>query len=314
MQRRVFTAAAAAATFVAPAVVRGQTPTSVRFGTVANESYGLCIFAREQGFFAKNGLDVDLQYIAGASGGISAALVAGAIEAGCVSMGPVSNAHLRGIPIRLIAAGGIIMTDAPTTVLCVAKNSPVTTARDLNGKTVSTPSLRDVLHVAQVKWIDDNGGDSKTVKIIELTGPGVPVALTSGRLDAAPIGEPILTNTKDDLRQLGNIYDVFGARTMISMHVAMADWLNNNADTARRIALSLRQAAQWANANRPSTVPILARVTKIPPETIVKMRHVVYSDTLDMGLIQPQIDALAAYKFIDHRYNVADIIWAGSRG
>lgn len=312
MKRSTFAALAAAAS-AAPTIVRGQSLTAVRFGTVANESYGLSIFAKEQGFFTKNGLDVDIQFLAGASGGITAALVAGAIDAGCVSMGPTSNAHLRGIPIRLIAAGGIITGEAPTTVLCVAKNSPIIAARDLSGKTMSTAVLRDVLHVAQVKWIDDNGGDSKSVKVVELTGPDVPVALVAGRIDAAPIGEPILTNTKDELRPIGNIYDVFGRRTMISMHIAMGDWLDKNADTARRIVLSLRQAAQWANANRPLTVPILARVTKIPLETLNKMRHVIYSDTLDVALIQPQIDALATYKFIDHRYSAGEIIWAGGR-
>lgn len=313
MKRATF-AAIAAATSVAPAIVRAQRPPTVRFGTAPIESYALAIYAKDQGFFAKNGVDVDLQYIPGASGGITAALVGGALDVGCISMGPTSNAHLRGIPLRLIAAGGIITSDAPTTELCVAKGSPVTAARDLNGKTVGTVVLRDVIHVAEAKWIDDNGGDSKTVKFIEMPMPDAPPALIAGRIDAFPIGEPLLSGSRNELRSLGAIYDSLGRRVMISMHIALADWLDKNADTARRVVLAMRQAAQWANANRAITATIIARETKIPLDTVTKMRHVTFGETLDVATIQPQIDALAAYKFIERRYNVADIIWSGARG
>lgn len=307
MNRRAFALAAGA--YAVPARAHGQSPAVVRLGTIANESYGLSIYADDQGFFTRNGLDVRLTYLSGASGGITAALVAGAIDVGCISMGPTSNAYLRGIPLRLIAAGGIITSEAPTTVMCVPNASPIRSARDLNGKTVATAVLRDVMHVAEAQWIDANGGSSKSVQWLEMTGPGVPAALIAGRMDASPIGEPILTETRNELRPIGDFYDVLGKRVMISMHIAAADWLERNADTARRVVLSLRQAARWANTNRGAAATILARVTKIPLETVVGMRHVVYGETLDPAIIQPQIDALAAYKFIDRRYDVANLVW-----
>lgn len=312
MNRAAFATIAAAAC-ATPTIVRSQNLPTVRFGTIQTESYALSIYAKDQGFFAKNGVNVELQYVPGASGGITAALVGGALDIGCISMGPTSNAHLRGIPLRLIAPGGIITAESPTTVMCVAKNSPITTARDLNGKVVGTVVLRDVIHVAEAKWIDDNGGDSKTVKFIEMSMSDAAPALVAGRIDAFPVGEPLLSNAKDELRQIGDIYTVLGKRVMISMHIAMAEWLEKNADTARRIVVAMRQAAQWANANRPMTVAIIAREMKIPLETVTKMRHVIFGETLDVTMIQPQIDALAAYKFIDHRYNVSDIIWPGAR-
>jgi NitT/TauT family transport system substrate-binding protein len=312
MKRATFASIAAAAC-AAPTIVRGQTLPTVRVGTFPSESYGLAIYAKEQGFFLRNGINADVQYIATASGGITAALVGGALEVGCISMGPTSNAHLRGIPIRLIAPGGIILSEQATTALVVAKNGPINSAKDLNGKTVATVVLRDVIHVAQAKWIDMNGGDSKTVKFVELNMPESPGALTSGRIDAVALAEPILTNTKDDFKQLGHIYDAISKRLMISMHIAMADWLDKNADTARRVVVAMRQAAQWANANKPAANAIVARETKIPLEVVNKMNHVVYGETLDLATIQPQIDALFEYKFIERKYNVADIIWSGAR-
>lgn len=310
MNRRSFAALAAGAC-AAPAAVRAQNLPLVRLGTIANESYGLSIYAKDQGFFERNGVDVELQYVGGASPGITAALVGGALEVGCISMGAASNAYLHGFPLRVIAAGGIITHEAPTTLLCVPNNSPIRSARDLNGKTVSTAGLRDVQQVAEAKWIDVNGGDSRTVKWLEMSGPDVPVALMAGRIDASPIGEPILTNTADELRSIGDFYDVFGPRIMISMHIAADGWLEKNAETARRVVLALRQAAQWANANHAATATILARVTKIPIETITKMHHVVFGEALEVAIIQPQIDALAEYAYIDRHYEVSELLWRG---
>jgi NitT/TauT family transport system substrate-binding protein len=310
MKRSTFVATAVAVA-AAPAVVGGQTLIPVRLGTNPVESYALAYYAREQGYFARNGLDVQILNLPGASGGITAALVGGAVDVGCISMGPTSNAHLRGIPIKLLAAGGIITSEAPTTSMVVAKNSPVNSARDLNGKTVGVVVLKDVIHVAEAKWIDMNGGDSKTVKFIEMPMPDGPPSLVAGRIDGYALGEPFLTNTAEELRPIGNIYDSLGKRVMISMHIAMADWLTKNGDAARKVRLSLRQGAQWANANRAAANAIVARETKIPIETLGKMKHVIYGETLDLSMIQPQIDALAEYKYIDHRYNVSDIIWPG---
>jgi NitT/TauT family transport system substrate-binding protein len=309
MKRSLFVAAAAAAP-LAPAVVRAQTLVKVRFGTAPTESYAVGIYAHDQGFFQRNGIDAQMVNVPGASGGITAALVGGALDVGCISMGPTSNAHLRGIPIRLFAPGGIVVSESPTTALVVAKNSPIRSARDLNGKTIGTVVLRDVITVAEVKWMDLNGGDSKTVKLVELPMTDGGAAIESGRVDAYALGEPFLTNAGDQVRSIGAIYDAFGKRTMISMHIAMTEWLEKNADTARRVRTALRQAAEWANANRAPANQILSTWTKIPMETLGKMHHVVFGETLDLSAIQPQIDALAEYKYIERRYNVSDIIWS----
>jgi NitT/TauT family transport system substrate-binding protein len=313
MRRTTFVTLAAAATAAAPRIAFAQAAATVRIGTFPAESYGLAIIAREQGFFERNGIDAQISYIGTASGGITPAVVGGALEVGCISMGPTSNAHLRGIPVRLIAPGGIITSEAPTTELVVLKSSPVTSAKDLNGKTLGTSTLSDVIAVAQLKFIDVGGGNSKSVKFVELPPTEAVAAMQAGRIDSYPMSEPFLTNTRDQMRSLGALYDCISRRTMISMHIAMEDWLQKNTAVARRFVLAMRQAAQWANApaNRSAEGTIIANASKIPLEVVAKMHHVVYGETLDVPAIQPQVDTLAEYKVIERRYNVADIIWRG---
>jgi NitT/TauT family transport system substrate-binding protein len=310
MKRATF-AASAAAIVSAPAVVLGQGTATVRVGTSPVESYALAYYAKEQGFFARNGIDAQVAPIPGASGGTTAALIGGAIDVGCVSIGPVSNAHLRGIPIKIVAPGGIYTSAAPTTALVVTKASPLGTARDFDGKTIGTSVLRDLMHVATLKWIDDNGGDSKSVKIVEMPPQDGGVALVSGRIDGYPLVEPLLSNEikNDRVRIVGDIYDAITKRLMISMHVAMSEWLDKNPAVARRFVLAMRQAAQWANANPGPAAAILEQISKIPAASIAQMKHVVHGESLEIATIQPQIDALAHYQFISRRYPVTEIIW-----
>ena len=309
MRRNRFIALGSAVT-AAPTIVRAQTGIPVRIGTAPVESYALAFFAREQGYFARNGIDADVTVVPGASGGAAAAVAAGAIDVACVSIGPLANANLRGIPLQIMAPGAIVLASAPTTALCFAKTSPIVSARDLNGKTVGTVVLKDLMHVATLKWIDTNGGDSKTVKILELPVADAGPAIISGRIDAYPIPEPLLSSAEQNgLRVGGGIYEAIGKRMMISMHVAKSDWLDKNRDAGRRVALSLQQAAQWANNNPAGVALILEKVAKLPRATSARMKHVVYGDKIEVAAIQPQIDALSDYHFIAKRFDVADIVW-----
>lgn len=310
MKRSAFVVSATAAAALSRRA-SAQNLLPVRIGTIATESYALAIYAKEQGFFAENGLDAQITYMASASGGITAALVGGALDVGCASLGPTSNGHLRGIQIQLIAPGAIISSESPATLLVVAKGSPVMTCRDLDGKTVGTSSLRDVINVAEAKFIDQHGGHSSTISFVELTPSAAPAALLAGRIDAYALSEPTLTYTHDELRPLGAIYDAIGRRVMISVHIAMKEWLDANAQTARLVVRSLRQAAQWANANRPAADGIIAREAKIPSDVVTRMNHVTFGEVLEPPLIQAQIDALAEYKFIERRFQAAEIIWPG---
>jgi NitT/TauT family transport system substrate-binding protein len=314
MNRAAFAGIAAAA-LVAPRAARAQDLAKVRIASGLSDSYFLAYYALEQGFFTKNGLDVEIIQVPGSSAGSTAALAGGAIDIGCTSIGAVANAYLHGIPLRLIAAGGIYTSAAPTTALLVRKESSYLLARDLSGKTIGEAVLKDIQHVSTLKWLDQNGGDSKSINIVELPMSAGSGALANSRIDAYPQIEPYLSDALDsgNFRSIGPIYDAIGSRVMLSVHVARLDWLEKNPALARRFILSLRQAAEWANANRVDANAILQRVTKLPDTAIKRMHHVVQGTTLDVATTQPVIDAFAQYKFIDHRFPIGDFIWTPPR-
>jgi NitT/TauT family transport system substrate-binding protein len=310
MKRTTFTMLAGAFAGAAslPRAARAQNLTTIRFGTAAVESYALALYAAERGSFRNAGLDVQITTMTG-GGAVMAAVAGGALDLACANLGAQANAHIRGIPIAMIAPGGLYTSASPTTVLAVAKNSPLHDGKALNGKTVAVSTLKDLQQASVMKWTDANGGDSSTLRFLEMAVPEMAPALVAGRIDAATLLEPSLTYAKNDVRVLGKCYDAIAKTLMITSHFGTSDWLAKNAAPAHTFTTVLRQTATWANANPSEAAAILARITKIPPEIVAQMHRVSFAESLDVATMQPVIDATAQYKFLPRSFPVTEMFW-----
>jgi NitT/TauT family transport system substrate-binding protein len=284
--------------------------TTIRFGTAPVESYALAIYAADRGFFRANGLDVQITTLNG-GGAVMSAIAGGALVLACANLGAQANAHVRGLPFSMIAPGGMYSTTAPTTVLAVSKTSPIATAKDLNGKTVGLSTLRDLQQASVMKWMDANGGDSSTLRFLEIPVPEMAPAIAAGRIDAATILEPSYTNAKSAIRVLGKCYDAIATRLMICSHFGSNDWLAKNTGAARAFVRAMRQAADWTNAHPRESATILANLTKIPVDVVDRMNRVSFGQVLDVSTMQPVIDATAEYKFLPKTFPVAEMLWTG---
>jgi NitT/TauT family transport system substrate-binding protein len=313
MKRAAFTALLAGAAAAAPRIAAAQSaPTVIRLGTAPVESYALVFYGVERGFFKAANLDVQVQAFSG-GGGVMAAAGGGALDMGCANVGAQANAHVKGLPFSMIAAGGLYSTKSPTTVLAIAKNSPFKTGKDLNGKTIGVSTLKDLQQVSVMKWVDANGGDSSTLKFLEIPVPEMAPALNAGRIDGSCLLEPSLTFAKNDVRIFGKCYDAIAKTLMITTHFANNEWLEKNPAAAHAFIGAMKQSAQWANKNQAAAGSILEKISKIPAATVGEMNRVVYAETLDIATIQPVIDATAQYKFLPKTFPVSDMFWSQAK-
>ena len=312
MKRAAFTALLAAAA-TAPRVASAQaSPTVIRLGTSPVESYALAYYGVERGFFKNAGLDVQIQSFTG-GGGVMTAFAGGALDMGCANVGAQANANIRGLPFSMIAGGGLYSTNSPTTVLAVAKNAPFKTGKDLDGKTIGVSTLKDLQQASVMKWVDANGGDSSTLKFLEIPVPEMAPAIVAGRIDGSCLLEPSLTFAKNDVRILGKCYDAITKTLMITTHFASNEFLQKNPAAAKAFIGALKQTAEWANKNHPAAGAILAKISKLDPATIAEMNRVVYAESLDVATIQPVIDATAQYKFLPKTFPVAEMFWSQAK-
>jgi NitT/TauT family transport system substrate-binding protein len=297
-----------ASVLAAPA---GAQTTTLHIGTTPTDTGAQVYYAMDLGLFKKAGFDVDVSSL-NAGTAIATAVNAGSFDIGQSAVSSIAVAHEKGIPFVIIAAGGAYSSKVPTSELIVAKNSPITKASDLIGKTVAVNALKSITSIAVEAWLDANGVKPDSVKFLELPFTETSVALTSGRIDAAFISEPSLGQAlQNGARIIGHPYDAISHDFLISVWYTTADYAKAHPDIVKKFAAIMAEAGNWANAHQAESAAILQKYTKI--EDAGKMRRIAYVDRLVPAQVQPLIDASAKYGIIEKSFPATELFAPGLR-
>jgi NitT/TauT family transport system substrate-binding protein len=305
-------AASAGALSLFPArPLRAQTTaaTHVAIGLPPSDDGTPLLYALHSGMLAKAGIDAELSP-AQSGAAVSAAVAGGALQIGISSLVPLIGAHARGLSFQLVCPAAVYNNKAPYAAMIVKKDGPIRSARDLNGKTISSPALHDLIGTSNAAWIDQNGGDSSTVKAIELPGSVVLQAIVDGRIDAGTLLEPQLSDAlqSGQVRILGYTFDAYGKAFPISGWFATAEYIAANRDLIVRFARVLREANAYCNGHHSETAPLLAAFAKVELARVLQSTRVSYGDVLDLKQIQGVIDVSAKYKVIATPFPASELV------
>jgi len=270
------------------------------------------IYAFNSGVPATLGITPDVQMMANGAA-VMSAVVGGTLEVGTSNTMTVLQAREKGIPVVVIAPGAVYSSKAPTSVLMVAKNSPFKTAKDLNGKTIAVDGLSNVTQFSVIGWVDQNGGDAKSLHFIEMPFATMPAALESGRVDAALVAEPNITIGKDRARVFGRAYDSIAPEFQLAVWFTTEAWATKNPDLARRLQQMVLKTGAWANANQAATAAIVAKTGGLDPAVIATMTRAHWAEKVDLGLITPVIAAALKYGAITTSVSARDLFPAALR-
>jgi NitT/TauT family transport system substrate-binding protein len=309
MRRRTFAGGAAglvAASLARP--LRAQPAAlPVRVAEVGIDLYAEAYYAQDQGFFKNAGLNAE---IATFSNGAAAqtAVAAGAADVGVSNPVAIAAAVTHGVPFTVIAGAGLYSTKAPSTALCVAKSSPLKTAKDLEGKVVALSALHDQAQIGIQAWLEKNGADPQKVSFVEVPFPTMGVALEQGRIDVAMIPEPSLTVAiNGPARLFAKPFDAIAPQFYIGTWVAESGWAKKNPETVKRFASAIYATARWANAHHDESAVILAKYSKLEPATIRAMTRAVFPESLSAAMIQPPLDAAAKYGLLTRAVSAGEL-------
>jgi NitT/TauT family transport system substrate-binding protein len=312
VKRSAAISALGAAVLAARAKVQAQSLVTLKAAGVPEESATPVLWATQSGLFRSNGLAVELD--PERSGTVIAAGVAGgAYQIGKSSIIPLITAFAKGIPFVLVAPGGLYRASKPHIAMIVAANSPIRTAADMNGKTLGVSALDDLYTLGIRWWMDKNGGDSSTLKIVELPLPAVTDAIASGRIDAGGSATPALQAALDSgkVRVLSHMFDAIASEFMYTGWFSSKNYVASNLRPVRDFSRTERQAAAYVNEHPAQTVDVLSKFTAISPDVISKMTRAQMGTTLDPKLIQPVVDVCVRYKVIPAPIDAAQMIASG---
>lgn len=295
--RRAVAAFAVAGVVAGPALpLRAQAPAVVHVTTVGIDAGAEVYYAKDLGYFSKAGLDVEIT--PSPNGGAAAAAVAGnGVDIGYADMVSIASGYGKSVPFTVIAPAAIHEPSAPVNLLVVANDSPIHTAKDLDGKVIAGSGLGTISGFVPREWLERNGADLSTVKFVELPFPLMLSALEAGRIDAAMIAEPFYTAAKGKVRILASPYDVVANAKpfLISAYFTTDAFATAHPDVVAEFAAAIRQAAVWANKNHAASADILLKYVKLDPSLAASMTRAYYGEQLTPQLLQPIINIAAKY-------------------
>lgn len=286
---------------------RAQTP-KLRMAAIAAETGGEPLYLLDGGFFSKFGIDVEMNLFT-SGGQITNALAGGALDVGIADPIQVGNAFNRGLPFGYFAGGVEYSTDAATTQLCVAKNGPIKSAKDLDGQTIGVYGLGSMPEFSAKEWLRSNGVDVARLKFVEIPPAALDAAIGRGTVAAGMVGEPWLSFTGDtELVALGKAFDACAKRFYVNGWFANRDWLAKNPGTVRSLVSSIYAGARWANTHHAETAQILAKYGKVDVARIQRMIRAAFDTALDPKKLQPPLDIAWKYHGIERPLTAAQLI------
>jgi NitT/TauT family transport system substrate-binding protein len=266
-------------------------------------------YARDEGFFTRAGLDVDLLPQPNVAAGVQAVL-AGAADVAQADIIMLANAAIHGLPLTMIAGAAIYRARPnPPIGILVSNDSPYRTARDLQGKSMGVVSLSSLSAIAGREWIRVHGGDPSTVRLVEMPFSQMPAALQRGLIDVAVEVDPYIHGDAGAaLRNLGDVYATI-APFYLAVWVAQKPWVAQNDAAVRRFIETIYTTARWANTHQSDTAPLFAKYGNYDPDVVRNTTRTVYATSLEPNLLDSVLAAAYRYKAIAEPVKSADLMY-----
>jgi len=223
--------------------------------------YGPLWISSRMGFFAIQGLDVDVVVIRASDVGIQA-LAGGSLEiAGSASDAPIAAIE-KGLDLVII--GGII--NGLTQSIMAAKKFK--TYNDLRGATFGaisltsgvTFALRQVLKVKGLEYPRD-------YKLLVIGGtPQTYAALSAGSIDAAALSLPVNYAAEEQgFNEIGRFVDVIPNYQLAALSTKRS-WAEKNRMVLVRVMKAMAQTMRWIYQNKEPAVDYLAKEMNLKKE------------------------------------------------
>ena len=266
--------------------------------------------AKDEGFFAKHGIDATVKQMSGVSTAAPLALVAGSVEVTAGSFPTAVLAAEQGLDVKILAGTTVSAPGFHISALVARPELDLKTAKDVEGHSVGVPGINNFIHVLMVKWLADNGADPLKVHFIEVGMPQMADLLRSGQIDAATPVEPITTRLLGGgAGKLVSYYtDSLPAGTSAYVLMIGGGYAASHPGITRSFRAALDDALAWYRAHPDEVDPIIVKYLRLPPEVVRASPKPPYDNKISPQQVAFWIDEMAKQKLLTQRFDPASLI------
>jgi NitT/TauT family transport system substrate-binding protein len=263
----------AAAALALGAAMPAAAATKVTLLYTAATSFIGAYVAADQGFFTKQGLDVELRLTPNSSL-MPAALLSNSAQIGANTATILFQANEAGLDMVAIA-GTEVNPGRSESGIIARDDLGIKSAKDLAGKKIGVPGLGGVIDILAKKLIQVNGLNPKAVTYVELSLPQMASALRGKQVDAVALVDPFYTRTLQGggAIEVGKFSTIIPDGTASTVFVSSRAWAKDNPKVVAAFRAALREAQAFIQvaANGPAVQKAMATYTKLPPEVAASL-------------------------------------------
>lgn len=223
--------------------------------------------AQEQGFFKNNGLDVSITNVDNIA--TLPPALGKSFDVALSTPTLLISASAQRIPAVWVSGSSVNDSSDTNTLLLAGKDSGITDVSDLAGKTIGVLNETGTVHIATLKWLQDEGVDPASVTVVQVNAPAMADQLQSGRVDAVeaihPYTQGMLSAGAVDL---GKPYAHLADTISGIMYIAQPDWASSHGDALAAFVTSLQQGQDYITSNDADARKILQKYTQLPDDVV----------------------------------------------
>jgi len=249
--------AVAGAVFVAR---RTAKPTPIRLGHLLVPGQAKLFIAKELGYFAEQGLDVQLVEFTNSADGL-AALRAGKVDFGSFGATAPLFHIAKDADIRIVS--GIHDEDAGL-ITTAEKASQIKSVSDLKGRKVAVVRLSSGDAALRGRLLELGLTPGKDVQIFEIKSPPAVIeAVRAGDVDAGMVWEPHIVRAQESgLKVIARSHDLLPGHPCCRL-VVQTSYTNEHPKVIEGFLTALLKAEKYGHDNRQGAVDIIAKFIKL---------------------------------------------------
>ena len=268
--------------------------TKVAIGYTSLSDVGSNFVAKDQNFFAKHDLDVELKALRGGSV-IVPGLVVGEIQIGTLAPPVFLQAVDGGIELAALTGLSVLTRGMKSAAVVARTGVEIKSPQDLVGKRTGVSGIGSISEVLYREWLREQGVDSKKITFVEVPFPSMRDLLRSGRVDVIIIPDPLLSQVVS--AGIGYVVSYFfgelpeGAMQMIN--ASTRAWAEKNPDAVAAYQRAIAEANAFIAANPDAAKDIIAKYLNLPEAVVRSSELPRFVTTLDPAQMQWWIDVLS---------------------
>ena len=268
--------------------------TKVVIGYTSLSDVGSNFVAKDQNFFAKHDLDVELKALRGGSV-IVPGLVVGEIQIGTLAPPVFLQAVDGGIELAALTGLSVLTRGMKSAAVVARTGVEIKSPQDLVGKRTGVSGIGSISEVLYREWLREQGVDSKKITFVEVPFPSMRDLLRSGRVDVIIMPDPLLSQVVS--AGIGYVVSYFfgelpeGAMQMIN--ASTRAWAEKNPGVVAAYQRAIAEANAFIAANPDAAKDIIAKYLNLPEAVVRSSELPRFVTTLDPAQMQWWIDVLS---------------------